>query len=89
MDELTFEAIDTARPDTRPHDQIGLAFGRSTVTQRQAALSELLEPDLGPKNAEYRSEIYTIVFSPCPASFRGQTFNTSLIQAAAREHPAP
>ena len=24
LDELTFEAIDTARPDTRPHDQIGL-----------------------------------------------------------------
>jgi hypothetical protein len=57
LDQLTFEAIDTARPDTRPHDQIGLAFGRSTVTQREAASSELLEPDLRPKYAEYRYQI--------------------------------
>jgi hypothetical protein len=64
LNELTFGAIDTARPDTRPSDQIGLAFGRSTVTQHQAALSELREPDLGPMSAEYRSVIYATVFSP-------------------------
>ena len=57
-DEISVEALYTAPLAHRPRDQVGLALGRSSVTWRQAELSSLELPQLGPQNAEYRSEVF-------------------------------
>jgi porin len=57
-DEITVEALYTAPFADRPHDQIGVALGRSTVTSREAELSALELPQLGRQYSEYRSEIF-------------------------------
>lgn len=57
-DEITVEALYTAPTPARPNDQVGLALGRSSVTAREAELSAITDPSLGPQHAEYRTEIF-------------------------------
>ena len=61
-DEVTVEALYDAPIARRAHDQVGVAFGRSTVTSREAELSDLTKPSLQPQHAEYRSEIFYRAF---------------------------
>jgi porin len=62
-DAITIEALYTAPFQRRIHDQIGVAFGGSTVTSREAQLSEFETPQLGPQRTEYRSEVYYRAFA--------------------------
>ena len=57
-DAITLEALYTAPFANWAHDQVGIALGRSMVTSRQADLSGLTHPQLGPQHVEYRSEIF-------------------------------
>ncbi len=58
LDALSLEMLLTAPFAGRPHDQIGLAIGRSRVTARETYLASVTDPSIGPRKTEYRAELF-------------------------------